>query len=418
MTKAILALLVIFGVLFFINTFPQSSQARAEALQDRLFTEQEIDDGHRLAVQRKLIAWASTFVTLGFLLTLACTRRARRLADRFERWTGGRGWLTILLMGAFCFLAEGLLRFPFRVLSLENWRAWGMTEQPFADWFVDYAKGQALAAGTGAVLLLGLYLLLRRFPRFWWLPAAALGGLAAVGYAWIMPIWIDPLFNNFTPLSQYARLDEKARADLGASIQKMAGRAGVEVTEVLVTDASRRSSHTNAYFTGFGSTRRIVLYDTLLKNHTLPEVESILGHEIGHWQHNHIVLGLTLGIAAGFVGLLLLSWILRWAVNRRPFLLKSPADPAGWPLVLLLGFLASWLVMPVENTISRTFEKQADWSALELTGQPDVFIAAEQKLARNNKSNLTPNPFSVFWFATHPPTLERIDMARQWKAGR
>src|SRR5262245_55123026 len=115
MTNAILALILVFAALFVVNTFPQSSDARARAAAEK-FTEQEIDDGYRLAVQRKLISWAGTFITLGFLLTLACTGRARRLADRFERWTGGRWWLSLLLMGAFCFAAERLLRFPLAVL--------------------------------------------------------------------------------------------------------------------------------------------------------------------------------------------------------------------------------------------------------------------------------------------------------------
>ncbi len=182
-------------------------------------------------------------------------------------------------------------------------------------------------------------------------------------------------------------------------------------------DASRRGTHSNAYFTGFGSSRRIVLYDTLLTHHENhpEEIISIIGHEIGHWRYHHILIGLALGTGGLFVALFLLSVILRWAVGRWPFLLSSPADPAGWPLILLLAFLGSWLIMPLENAISRQFERQADWTALELTGQPDVFIAAEKRLAEKNIGNLVPGPIAVFWFADHPPTVERIQMAHDWQ---
>jgi STE24 endopeptidase len=290
-----------------------------------------------------------------------------------------------------------------------------MTERSFGDWLLDYGKGLALSAGVGVVILVGFYALLRWCPRTWWIWAGVLVGLLAVGFALVLPIWIEPLFNEFVPLREYAGLDEYTRTKLEQSIRDLAEQAGVPVQEVLVKDASRQGKHTNAYFTGFGPTRRIVLYDTLLTSHPEAEVVSVLGHEIGHWQHHHIYIGLALGTAAAFVGLFLLHLILRWAVNRRPFHLKSAADPAGWPLVLLLVFLASWLTMPVQNAISRTFERQADWTALELTGDSRVFIDTEKRFAQDNKMNLAPAPLSVWWFASHPPVVERIQMAKDWE---
>src|SRR5262249_37403914 len=146
------------------------------------------------------------------------------------------------------------------------------------------------------------------------------------------------------------------------------------------------------------------------------EMETILAHEMGHWRHHHIVKGIALATVAGLVALFLLSRILRWAVGRRPFLLTGPTDPAGVPLVLLLVMLGTWLTRPIQNGTSRSFERQADADALELARKPDAFIAAEKRLALHNLGNVAPTPFNTWIFATHPPTVERIQMAERWKS--
>lgn len=403
----VLAIFGIFILLFLVTTFPRSSEARRRAEREK-FTTAEIERGWELATQRNLIYWTGVFVTLGFYTWLVFSGRARRLTGWFDRRSGSRWPLTLIFIAAFCFFANKLLHLPLRIIGLENWRAWRMTNLSIADWLGDYGKSTLLSAGIGLVLLLGLYALMRWFPRRWWLIAAGLGSLAGVAFAFIMPLWIDPLFYNFWPL-------EEENPKLARKLEDLAERAGVPVQEVLVMDASRRGNHTNAYFTGFGSSRRIILYDTLLKNHPDDEVESIMAHEIGHWTHHHITKGLILAAVGGLVGFFLLSLILRWAVQRPPFWLKSPADPAGWPLIMLLIFLSSWLVSPVQNAVSRYFERQADMTSLQLAGNPKVFIKAERRLARENKSNVAPSPWSVWLFSTHPPTVDRIQMAREWE---
>ena len=159
-----------------------------------------------------------------------------------------------------------------------------------------------------------------------------------------------------------------------------------------------------------------MLYDNLLRKHTdWHEVESILAHEMGHWQHDHIVKGILMGGAGALVGFYLLSWILRRLVGRPPLLLRSPFDPAGVPLVLLLMSVGFWLAAPISNAISRHFERQADQVSLDMTKRPKVFIETEKRMARDNISNVTPNRWSIWFLATHPPTVERIRMAEEWK---
>ncbi len=464
---AIAAGLLVYVILFILTMLPPSQTEQANAA--RYFSQDEIEKGIRFAAQRRLFFWASTAVQLLFLGFVVFTGFARKLADACSRRLPGPRpqesgaarpalihrllatlhWLaTVLLVGGFCFVAVELLLLPVRFGRLENSRAWGMTDRSVASWLEDYGKSLAVAAVIGAIVLAGLYLLIRWLPRAWWAVGATASIALALFYAFIMPQAISPLFNTFTPLRD---------RDLLQRIQALAERAGVPVQNVLVMDASRQGRHTNAYFAGLGSTRQIVLYDTLLRPlHTLPpnsvaavlglltraaspgpealvgpveagalvvghrrevvaEIESILAHEIGHWRHDHIVKGILLAGLGAFVGLYLVARILRWAVNRAPFALRSPFDPAGVPLILLLSVVGTWIVMPVENLVSRHFERQADESSLELANHPRAFIASEKRLVRDNISNVAPTPFSVWLFATHPPAIERIQMAEEWR---
>jgi STE24 endopeptidase len=455
---ALAAAVLLYLLLFVLTTFPYSEAAVARAAQ--YFSRQEIEQGLRYSFQRRLFFWTSTALQLLFLGFVVFTGFGRRLAGGVGRLVpGGRatavsrgwwGWLrdrlhwlgTVVLVGAFCFVAVEMLVLPVRLAQLENTRAWGLTERSLGSWLGDYAKSLAVAGVLGAVLLAGLYLLIRWLPRWWWAVAATASVLLAFFYASILPEVINPLFNTFTPLRDPYLLHR---------VRTLAERAGVEVENVLVMDASRQSRHTNAYFTGFGSTRRIVLYDNLLRPlNTLPpesvaslagllagpegtgapaasalvlahrkaaldEIESILAHEIGHWQHDHILKGILFGAVGLYVGLFLVSVILRAVVGRAPFALRNPWDPAGVPLVILLGVLGSWATMPVESMVSRHFERQADETALHLADHPEAFIAAERRLARDNISNVAPTPFSVWLFASHPPAVERIQMAEDWR---
>jgi STE24 endopeptidase len=372
----------------------------------RHFGEEDIARGRQRSFEGRLLFWASQAVTLAVLLTLVCGGWARPLADAADRLTGGRWLATAMLVAAAVFAAERLLHLPLDVLG--GWwlpRRWGLSQRDLADWFTDYAKGLVLSAGIGLLLLAGFYGLMAWLPRWWWAAAAAGGTAFAVIGATLMPVLITPLFNTFTPLR------ETKWAALQPRVEVLVAEAGIPVGEVLVMDASRQGSHTNAYFIGFGSTRRIVLWDTLLIEHPPDEVISILAHEIGHWRHDHIVKGLALGAVGGLAGMLGLWLALNSEAVQRAVGFAGPTDPAAFPLILLLGFLASWAVRPVENAVSRHFERQADAASLELARMPAVFIEAERRLTRVNIGNVTPSPWNVWLFASHPPAVERIAMA-------
>jgi STE24 endopeptidase len=437
---AAVCLVVAFAALFVSNVFV-TSPASVEAAE-RYFSRSEIERSLQYSRERKLLIWCGIGMKLALLTALVSTGWGRRLADFFDRLSGRRWFVTLVLMGA-CFLViNDLLMLPVNLLRLEQDRTWNLTERSVNAWLIDHVKSLAVTAVQSAIVILGLYGLMWFFPRRWWLVAATGGTVLGVAYAWLMPIVITPLFNEFTPLGD---------PYLNQRVQVLAEKAQLPVDEVLVMDAFRRGRHTNAYFIGFGCTRRVVLYDTLLKSHSgmhaetaasavgllasgpaggpwlaasqtvaarqqgADEIESILGHEMGHWRHHHIVKGLVLASGGGFLALFVLARILRWAVGRRPFGMTCPADPAGLPLILLLLMLGEWVVLPIQNGISRAFERQADMAALELAGRPDAFISAEERLARDNLSNLAPTPFNVWMFSSHPPAVERIEMAEKWK---
>ncbi|MBI1830717.1 MAG: M48 family metallopeptidase [Planctomycetes bacterium] len=397
-----------FFLLFVLTTFVPYPAARESAHAADFSTEQ-IDRGLQYAFERRFFFWGATALELGFLCVLTMTGLGRRLADWFLERTGQRRVLAALGVGAVYLIGHELLWAPIAIARLYHARHWGMSNLELGDWLRDHALALGINSIWEGAILAGLYGLLIGLPRTWWLVAPVAGSVLGAAYAFLAPVLINPLFNDFTPLSQteWRRLQPRVRA--------LIAKAGVPVDEILVMNASRQSNHSNAYFTGFGATRRIVLFDNLLKKHSEAEVESILAHELGHWRHDHIVKGIALAALAALLGFFLLDRLLRIAVERAPWNLQSTADPAGVPFILLLIYLGSWAALPAQNLVSRHFERQADQASLELAGNPDVFINAEKKLAADNLANLAPTPWNVWLFATHPPTVERIQMAKDWK---
>jgi STE24 endopeptidase len=401
----ILAMFVALMALTFVPA-PLATIDRARAY----FTSVEIERGIRFGHERRLIFWGETFAQLAVLLGLVFVGGGRRIVTACHGLTR-RAWLPTLLGSALIYgIILTLVTFPFDAVRRQHLAVWGMTSQSLASWLVDHGMALGVMAVVQGIALVGLYLLIRWLPRWWWVPAALGAQGLAVVFAWLLPVVIGPLFNTFTPLRQ------TEWADWEPALRRIAERVNVEVEDVYVVDASRQSHHSNAYFAGFGATQRIVLFDNLLKKHTLPEIESVLGHELGHWLHDHIVKGIALAGLGLLAGFFVLSRLLLWA--QRPLGLERPADPAGLPLVLLAMFVGGWLAWPPESAVSRHFERQADRAGLELAGQPEAFIAAEIKLVRDNLGNPAPAPWNVWLFASHPPALERIEMAQRWQGER
>jgi STE24 endopeptidase len=186
------------------------------------------------------------------------------------------------------------------------------------------------------------------------------------------------------------------------------------VKDVLVADASRRTTSLNAYVSGFGSTRRIVVYDTLIAKATPAEVELIVAHELGHAKRQDVLHGTLLGALGGAAGVCAMALLLSWTPVLQRAGASSPGDPRVIPLLLFLVALSTLLFAPATNLMSRRIEARADVHSLDVTRDVPTFIESEQRLARTNLSDLEPNAFLYAMFATHPSSPQRIALAREW----
>lgn len=350
------------------------------------------------------------FVQLLVLLLLWRSGILRLLESRLETAMPGSFWFAGALLVLAVLATERLCLMPFDYyLGHVCEQRMGFSEMTAAQWAWRYAKG-CLVGWSIQVVGIMTALAVLKWCGAWWpvlLPVATTG--YGVLVTLLMPYLITPLFYEQKPLSEGA---------LRSRIMQIAGQAGVPVDDIYEIDESRYSKHTNAYFTGLFGRKRIVLYDTLIKSHTVDEAALIFAHEAGHWRHDHVRIGLTLGFLGALAGALLLSWLY-------PMLLADPGMKLAeiWRATNLPFFLAATIVLglltaPVEAQISQAFERQADWASLELTGLENVFVDAEVRLARDNRGDLLPHPWRVFWLYSHPPAIDRIAMAERFARER
>lgn len=350
-------------------------------------------------------AYASLVLGLVVAGVLALTPLGARIVATVARPVGG-GFVAQVLLGTLALVALGrLVTLPLDAMTESVLRRYGLSTQSWAAWLVDTLKGIGVATVMTALVLLAVLTLARVAPRTWWAWAAAVTAAFVVLGSFVYPLVVEPVFNRFTSLPA-----GQLRTDLLA----MAARDGVPAKDVLVADASRRTTSLNAYVSGFGSTRRIVLYDTLLAKAAPAEIELVVAHELGHAKRQDVLHGTLLGALGAAAGVCALALLLSWAPVLRQAGAASPGDPRVIPLLLFVVAFASLLLAPAANLISRRIEARADVHSLDLTRDVPTFIASEQRLARTNLSDLDPNPFLYAMFSTHPTAPQRIALAREW----
>ncbi len=377
------------------------------AQAERYFSAEEIEQGQSFAFQRRWIFWANALGQLALLVYLVFTPLGQRVYLACGEKVQNHWFAHLALLGGAYFLASTAIAFPFDLARHYLSANWGMTSQSLGGWLGDYALGILVQAALDGAVVLGFYAIMLYFPKLWWLVGGAAGLVFGVIVAFILPDVIAPLFNTFTPI----RRTEWKNVEL--RVGEMAQRVGASAADIYVVDASRQSHASNAYVTGLRSSQRIVLYDNLLKNHSLDEIDTVISHEMGHWHHWHILQGLLFGGVALTGGLYLLFRYVDRLVDGG--VLLSAADPAGLFRILLIAQLAYAATLPIQNLASRIMERQADEVALDLSKKPRAVIEAQIRLAKLNKSNVAPSRWNVILFATHPPAVERIQRAEQWE---
>ena len=341
-------------------------------------------------------------VTVAYLILLLATGIAVELRERLAVWS----LLPWLQLGvAVCFLGAGhqLLTAPLSWLQ-GFWlpRRFGLLHQTFTGWFWDRLKSGLIGGALALAAVEIVYGLLRVTP-FWWLWAAAIFFAGSALLTRLVPTWIIPLFYRLTPLDDPSLRDR---------LLGLARRASVPVVGVWVADQSRKSKTANAALAGLGRTRRILLFDTLLRSFSAEEVESVLAHELGHHVHKDIWRGLGLQGALTLVTFLVTDGLLR--LGGEWLDLDGPADLAGLPLFGLILVGLGLVAMPLGNGFSRWIERQADDFALAVTGNPSAFVEAMERLADLNLAERRPSRLKEFFFHSHPSIDRRIDRARRW----
>lgn len=358
-----------------------------------LFTPEEVRRGEDYARWARVWSWSSLAVSLLVACVLGLGPWGARLVGRLRGWW----WVRVVLAVAALALIGRVLTLPFAVLLRRHALEHGLSRQPWSGFAVDVVKNELVGIVATSIVLVVLIACARRWTRAWPAVAGALLGALVLAGSFVYPVVIEPLFNSFTSLSE---------GSLRTEVLDLAAREDVPVDDVLVADASRRTTTLNAYVSGFGGTRRVVLYDNLVEDVPRDQALSVVAHELAHARHDDVLTGSLLGAAGAVLGAGLLGLLVG---RRRP----EMADPAVVPLVLALLAVGTLLASPVENGISRQIETRADVDALETTQDPEAFIGVQRQLALHAQTDLTPPAWSHFWFGSHPTTLTRIAIAQQ-----
>jgi len=348
------------------------------------------------------------FVSIGLLALLLFTR----LSARFRDWAGvarKRFWIIWLYLGIIT-VTVFLLELPFdyyRGYVVES--QYGFMNQTVGEWFLDGLKSLGLALLFGIIPMWFFYFLINRVKR-WWL-VFSIGAIPFLIFVIIIaPVFVMPLFNKFEPLKD---------KQLETEILTLADKAGIEGSRVFEVDASKQSSKINAYVTGLFGTKRIVLYDTIIKGFTYDEIKFVMGHEMGHYVMHHMWWGL--GMAVIFIVFVL--WLTDKTIHsaitrfRTRFRFDCLGDIASLPLVMIFVTMFSFVFQPVSNGMSRYFENQSDRYSMTITGiSGDKAATAFAKLSAYNLSDPDPNPLVEFWFYDHPALKKRMEAVRSFDA--
>ena len=308
--------------------------------------------------------------------------------------------LTGMLFALVLTLAEQIVDIPFslyRHFAIEN--RYGFNTMSFRLWLEDLAKSIGLAVVLGGLVIATALWIVMASPGWWWLWLWLFLLVFGIFMMYISPYIIEPLFFKFEPVRAEG-LEERIRT--------LMTKAGLRISRVFQVDASRRSRHSNAYFTGIGKVKRIVLFDTLIEQMSQEEILSVLAHEVGHWKKRHVLKRIVLSQALAFAGLFIAYHLLRW--DGLPGLLGLQ-QASFFARVLIVGFLSSLITFPLtplSSYLSRRDEREADRFAVDLAQDPGAMASALVKLSRENLSNLHPHPLYAAFYYSHPPVVERV----------
>ena len=361
-------------------------------------------DARRYNRIHRWLGIADFILGFGLLIVVLLTGWTGALRDiaygtAYQNYTLAVFFYVLMLMVIGKLLGAGLDYYSFR---LEH--RYHLSNQSLTAWLLDEAKGFLVGLVLGGIVVELLYSILRHFPQRWWLVSWAVFLGLFVLLAQLAPVILFPIFYKFEPLDN---------EDLKQRLVHLGERAGTRVRGVYKWNLSEKSKKANAALTGLGSTRRIILADTLLNNFSPDEIEAVLAHELGHHVHRHILKSIGMQAATTFVGFWAANWVLHYAVDRL-HMFETLSDFANLPLLVLVSTVLSVLLLPALNAYSRYNERQADRYAFESIANVDPFISSMNKLAEQNLAERSPSKWVEWLFHSHPAISRRVAAARAW----
>jgi STE24 endopeptidase len=375
----------------YLAKMPPAQRARSDAY---------FEGGYWLQLFDFLITCLMMWVLLRFGLSAGMRNLAERLTKRRPLQTAIY-WVQFIVVVT-------LLTFPMSVYEgYSREHKYDLLNQAFGPWMKDQMIGLAVGVVLGAILMVPLFGLVRRLGKSWWVWGAVVMMVFVAFVSLIAPVYIAPLFNKYTTLTG-ARIKDP--------ILSMARANGIPAKDVYEFDASKQSNRVSANVSGFGGTMRISLNDNLLKRCTLPEIETTMGHEMGHYVLNHAYKGMVMFGVVIVIGFAFVNWGIHYSLARwgAQWKVRGITDVAVLPLAVIVFSVYMLLMTPVTNTISRNMEYEADMYGLNAAGQPDGEANVDMLLGEYRK--LDPGPIEEFLFYDHPSGRTRITAAMRWKA--
>lgn len=380
-------------------TLPPDKLAKSKALYD-------------ISGRLRIVGMVWGFVVLLAVLYLGVVARFRDWAEKATKYS----FIQALIVVPLLLIVLNVLDWPLAAYGHSISLQYGLSVQHWGSWFSDLIKGLALSIVISTIALWFLIWRIRRSPRWWWLQAWIVSLPFIVLFAVITPLVIDPLFNKFEPL-------DKTNPQLVDALERVVHRAGMVIPRdrMFLMKASEKVTTLNAYVTGFGPSKRVVVWDTTIQKATTPETLFVFGHEMGHYVLNHVVIGLCAGAVGLLIGLYLLYRLSGWFLARwgQRWQIRELGDWAVLPMIFLIFSILGFVAQPIGSGFSRVLEHNADVYGLEVThginAHPQQAAAnAFQLLGELSLDYPYPNRFLVFWYWDHPTISDRVRFAHDY----
>ena len=401
-SKIILILcIVLYAVIFITYLSFESPKPNAQVSLSKYFSSEKINAGKKYFNERVMLSLTAFFLKIGFLFLLYKLKIWNNVYLFFTKRIKNNFLRSFIYTFTLSFFLFGILLFPLNLFSYFHLKSYKIIITPFWLYIKDFLMGAAIFSfGAAIIAAIGIWIYRireRLFPLF----ASIFVLVFAFFMMIIYPVFITPLFNDFSRLKN---------PELEKKITEMLNKRGIKVKNLFVVNASVRTLGANAYVAGLGPTKEIVLYDTLIKDYNNDEILSILAHELGHYEKNHVIIGILAMPLSNPFAILAFFIFLSYIVKR--VRQKNPDTVYHVPLILLIVIIAFQISMPLTNAISRRMERDADFHSLVVTKNSAAFISSQVKISsKHYYSNYDPNVFYKMLYYTHPPVKERIGMA-------